>query len=655
MTLEMTPAASAPDHAGENQNRTWLQEGIHDVTNLVWGNQQTTVRSGVETLTETAAKAVPLMMMATGKSYAATALIYGLDQARVGDSAGTQAIDFAAGAAKGLGTKYVFQEVGGSKTMSWAEKGVAMGGLSTALDVGLTRQTYIGQNGQTDVWGGVGRIASASLNPVSLATDALVFGAAHYGLKGLTSFAPAIENNVVAQNMAVGTIFGTTSGALGELQRERTAGENFNFGKVASASLLDGTAMALASIPGGMQMARAGVQPSAIAPERAPVMDTVRAKVGDFSTSLSGRIDDLTSSVRGKFSNFSSMLRGDDLGMALASGDVKGPDGEARRSVGGQDRPIQVPRDAKTDDTRTTDRPAYTGKTRSPLAILKEQGLGDYAQALSENRRLSSLKAIKFIGSGNETQAAILLAPQPSLPEGGVLKIGHYEGGFDDSWGSARRPFDAKILMKPVDLDLHGVDTTAYVQETLKTQDSYPSEDVNTFLEKVRLANLEWVDPGTDPTKQVGYNSRGDLTLLDYSAVGRPGENATLAELIGGRERVRQQEDDMNGRQQLEEEHQEEQQAVADYSDVNTSLEARRQDAVRDPNRSPEERYILGQLFMGESVEDVALIRAVEMSQSDPSKFDQFTKKARQEVQAVRKKALAEGLIEGKAKPADEY
>jgi hypothetical protein len=646
MTLEMATASSSSDHAGENQNRTLLQEGIHDVTNLVWGNQQTAVRSGIETLTETAAKAVPLMMMATGKSYAATALIYGLDQARVGDSTGTQALDFAAGAAKGLGTKYVFQEVGGSKTMSWAEKGVAMGGLSTALDVGLTRQTYIGQNGQTDVWGGVGRIASASLNPVSLATDALVFGAAHYGLKGLSSFAPAIEKSVVAQNMAVGTIFGTTSGALGELQRERTAGENYNFGKIATASLLDGTAMALASIPGGMQMARAGMPSTAISPERAPIMDTVRAKVGDLSTSLSGRMDDLTSSVRGKFSNFSSMLRGDDLGMALASGDVKGADGEARRSGGGQDRPIQVPRD--TDTKATEDRTAPTLKTRSPLAILKEQGLGDYAEALSENRRFSSLKALRFIGSGNETQAAILLAPQPGLPEGGVLKIGHYEGGFDASWGTSRRPFDAKILMKPVDLDLHGVDTTAYVQETLKTQDRYPSDDVNTFLEKIRLAGLEWVDPGTDPTKQIGYTAGGDLALLDYAAVGRPGENATLAELIGGRERVRQEEDDMQGRQaQIEAEEREEQAAVADYSDVNTSLEARRQDAVRDPNRSPEERFILEQLFLGESVNDVALYRALELSKDDTSKYEQFMKQAIREVKAVRNNASNRNLFAG--------
>jgi len=652
MTLEMATASSAPDRAGENQNRTLLQEGIHDVTNLVWGNQQTTVRSGVETLTETVAKAVPLMMMATGKSYAATAVLYGLDQARVGDSAGTQAMDFAAGAAKGLGTKYVFQEIGGSKTLSWAEKGVAMGGLSTALDVGLTRQTYIGQNGQTDVWGGLGRVADASLNPVSLATSALVFGAAHYGLQGLSSFAPSLERSVLAQNVTVGTIFGTTSGAMGELQRQRTAGENFNLTKVATASLFDGTAMALASIPGGIQMSRAGVPATAIVPDRAPIIDTVRAKVGDLSTSLSSRMDDLTSSVRGKINNFSAVLRGDDLGMALAAGDVKGKNGEVTRSVGPQDRSIQVPRDT---DTRARETEAPAIKTRSPLAILREQGLGDYADALSENRRLSSLKAIKWIGSGNETQGAILLAPQPGLPEGGVLKIGHYEGGFDDSWGTSRRPFDAKILIRPVDLDLHGVDTTAYVQETLKTQDSYPSEDVNAFLEKVRLAGLEWVDPGTDPTKQVGYNSAGELTLLDYSAVGKPGENATLAELIGGRERVRQQEDDMNGRQQLEEEHQEEQQAVADYSDINTSLEALRQDAVRDESRSPAERFILSQLFMGESVDDVALIRAVEMSQADPSKFEQFTKQARQEVLAVRKQAVKEGLIEGKRKASDEY
>jgi len=648
MYLDTIRASAAPERAVENEpHRTLLQEGIHDVTGLVWGNTQSNFRDNVEHFTATVAKVAPLMMIASGRSYAATAILYGLDQAKTGDSLGLQMADFAAGAAKGAGTKYVFQEVGGSKSLGWAEKGVLMGGLSTALDVGLTRQTYVGANGQTDVLGGVGRVAEATLNPTSLATSALLFGAAHYGLQGLKGFAPAIEQSTVAQNMAVGGIFGTTSGALGELQRQRNAHENLDLGKIVSSSLFEGTAMSVASIPGGIQMARAGVPTSAIAPERPPLAETLRG----MSSSLASRVDDFTSSMRGKFNNMSSMIKGNDLGMAMASGDITGSNGEATRSVAPD----------------SGNQPAYDGtgrfraaapaeRTRTPGSILRDEGLPEYAESLAASRKLNSLKAIKWIGSGNETQAALLLAPQAGLPDGGVLKIGHYEGGFDASWGSARRPFDAKILIKPVDLDLHGADTTAYVQETLKVQDSYPVEDVNVFLEKVRLAGLEWADPGTNPAKQIGYNSAGELALLDYAAVGRPGENATLDELINGEENRRHAEDDLPGRQaQIEQEEREEHQAIADYGNLDTSLEARRQDAVRDQNRTPAERTILEQLFFGESVDDVALFRAVEMSQTDPSKFEQFTKLAKQEVLAVRKKAIAEGLIEGKrSKPSDD-
>ncbi|MGH7486685.1 MAG: hypothetical protein ACRD3W_02180, partial [Terriglobales bacterium] len=298
------------------------------------------------------------------------------------------------------------------------------------------------------------------------------------------------------------------------------------------------------------------------------------------------------------------------------------------------------------------DNPAAALK-RFPRAteVLREEGFPDYAEALKDSDVYGKLRAARKIGDGNETVAAILVPQQPGVPETGVLKLSHFEGGIDPEWGNQQlRPFDARMLLPAEDLALpSGVDVTASMQEYLTMKDSYPPDDVNVLMDQIHKAGYEWADPGSHPTKQIGYNSRGELKVADYSAVGKPGENQTLDDLINGAERQRYEEDEVFRPQEAayEREQAEEQRALSEMTAGDANVEARRQNATNDPNRTPAERQILQELFYGNSVDDAAIMRTAELFKAQPdADWEALEKQAKKEVVAVRKKAIAEGLLD---------
>ncbi|HEY9777922.1 MAG TPA: hypothetical protein V6C81_29440 [Planktothrix sp.] len=615
------------DHQSE---RGLIEEGIHGISSLFLGQEKTgakpSVRDEVEHCSAELIKAVPLFMVGDGRAYVASALLFGADQVHAGCSLKTGLTDFALGASKGALTKGVFEMVGANETLNWAERGVAMGVSSRALDVGLTRSTYLDKNGQLDLSGGTSNVFRSAFNYQSLAIDSITFGVAHYGFAKLNQVAgETFLGSKLGQNMTSGAFFGFTSGGLAEAQRERDTGERLDLGKILLRGGIESGIMSLASVPGGMQRAST----LGMAPEES------RSSFRDEPT-MAGK-SSMLEGLKTKFSDSLSLMRGDDLGLAVHSDG--GGFGKAKRM-----RSPEIKIRRQFNELAETSDPRHAVNVRE---MLRNEQMGDYAEALREYPRLANLKGVGMYQPGDESVAVIKLAPQKGLPEGGVLKISHFRNGWDSEWGT--RSYDAKVLIGPEDLTLaSGIDATAHVQEHVNVLPRYAPEAIERLNQKIAERGDGFVDPGKHPLKQVGINEDGELVVIDYSAVGKSADD-TLQELINGKERVRQEEDDSRSyrKVQAEREDEEEKQALGSMSSMDFDLEGRRQQALASSTWSPGERVILERLFMGESVEDAAIMLAVERySKDETQNFDKLNKQAKKEVALVKKQALKDGLLE---------
>lgn len=623
MTLDRTlarPTADSAVNQPDTTHQSLLQEAIHDVTGIVAGNNNSNLRTEIEGYAADAIKAVPLFMAGSHGSYAAAALLYGLDSAKSGTSLSQQMTDFGLGAAQGALTKGAFQMIG-KTDLGIAGKGVLMGASSRALGIGLNSSTYM-NNGSLDLGGGLANVAKATFNPTSMVTDAVVFGAAQGLFKGVNAATGgALENSKLLSTMATGGTFGFSSGAVGEIQNEQKTGQSLDFGKILGKGLIEAGVMSIAAAPGGMQADPVSARSSERAPAAGSTADS------GISSSLRTRISDITGF--GKPAN--------DLSMSLASGDVKGANGDFKRA------PITDSR-YSTDDT--DDQPV-----RKVSAILRDEGLESYADAIDEDPVLRRLKGTGVIAQpANETVAVIHLPEQPGLSEAGVLKIGHFSHGWASDWGT--RPFDAPILKGPRDLTLNGnIDATAYVQKLAETQESYPSDDVNVFRQSLVDNGYEFIDPGSHPAKQIGYVD-GQLKLIDYSAVGRPGEGDADAELFGAYAEA-QRRDNLTVQEEREEDQREQdaERASAMGGTIDMSMEEKRAAALDDPKLSDGQKFILQQLFYGESVDDVVPVQAAEILREQPKMdVNQAMRQAKKDILAMQQQAIRNGLLEGKPK-----
>ncbi|MBX9570471.1 MAG: hypothetical protein K2X77_16360 [Candidatus Obscuribacterales bacterium] len=224
-------------------------------------------------------KAVPLFVPSIGKkvtalSYGASALFHGLDQVKSNDTLENQVTDFALGAAKGAAIKGSFDalaRVDFTRVNKLAEWGVAPSALSGKplelsakafsfgissrfIDTGLTRESYLDQNGQLDIGRGVSNTFSQSFNRSALTTDLIVFGGATVALKGVNiATRGLLDRSVLAQTMATGGSFGLGAGTVSEVQRQNALNAPYDFKEIALRGLLDAGVNTLAAGPGGLR------------------------------------------------------------------------------------------------------------------------------------------------------------------------------------------------------------------------------------------------------------------------------------------------------------------------------------------------------------------------------------------------------------------
>lgn len=184
---------------------------------------------------------------------AGTVASYALDQMRPGDDVGTQMLDGTLGSAKGLAMRGIFNKVG-SADLDFATKGIMLGTSSRVVDSALTRQTYINDKGQVSFGDAAERITNTAINPAALTADIVTFGIAHGAFRGINGLSSgALDRSPLISNMLMGTTFGASTGGYAELARQRAAGEEIDFGKVAKHALIQGGLDSIAAIPGGLQ------------------------------------------------------------------------------------------------------------------------------------------------------------------------------------------------------------------------------------------------------------------------------------------------------------------------------------------------------------------------------------------------------------------
>ncbi|HEY9772655.1 MAG TPA: hypothetical protein V6C81_02475 [Planktothrix sp.] len=177
--------------------------------------------------------------------------VYGLDNARSGDTLSGKIEDGFLGAGKGLALRKTF-EFAGSRGLSPIGQGVTVGVLSRFSDLALTRSTY-----QHGFWNGLGDATVKSVDKHALALDAatfLVAGGLFHGADLLSQ--GRLTASPMLNVMATGGAFGVTTGATSEIARQTNRGEKFDLSKVLKSGLIQGGIDTLAAGPGGAMAAR---------------------------------------------------------------------------------------------------------------------------------------------------------------------------------------------------------------------------------------------------------------------------------------------------------------------------------------------------------------------------------------------------------------
>lgn len=192
-------------------------------------------------------KTVPLFM--GGRvALAGAAALNAFDQAKPEDSAGTQLLDGALGATKGAAMKLMFDKIGGAN-VNFVAKGVGMGLTARTLEVGLNRNSYL-ENGEFSFTHGLKETGWSMISPKQLGAD-MVIGSLGYG--ALRNMGHLPESRLMGTVMT-GTVFGASSGAFHELNRQTAQGK-FDFLALGKETLIHGGIGGLGAAPGGFQAA----------------------------------------------------------------------------------------------------------------------------------------------------------------------------------------------------------------------------------------------------------------------------------------------------------------------------------------------------------------------------------------------------------------
>ena len=277
--------------------------------------------------------------------------------------------------------------------------------------------------------------------------------------------------------------------------------------------------------------------------------------------------------------------------------------------------------------------------------VLKDLDLKEVARFVAEHPTFKSQRVLRSLGgTGNDSPAVLELAASKEFPNGGALKVTIPEGGWQVEWG--QRPFDAKLLSRVHDVDLgaNSMSGTAhvYVQELVDVKSSYDPHLTERFWQKVQDSGLDMTDPGSGVTGQVGISREtGDLVLIDYPAVDKPGSNQTLNEIIGGHEAIEEGWDAENEAIRRGETPKHEEPEHDQIFDGET--EARRQEALSKGEFTETERELLQQLRDGIPEREVREFAAILQGKYD-GKGNPDLKAVKVEMDRLIRQAKAMGL-----------
>ena len=146
------------------------------------------------------------------------------DGARPSDPFQKQAVDAALGAAKGIATRLVFENI---NAQAWdpVAKGLAFGVSDRFIDSGLSSRTYEDRAGDTDLLGGAKKTVMNIVSPESLLAEAgsgAVSAALLYPINMYTK--GAFFAHPLASKVAMAGVSGLTSGSLRELNFQQDIG-----------------------------------------------------------------------------------------------------------------------------------------------------------------------------------------------------------------------------------------------------------------------------------------------------------------------------------------------------------------------------------------------------------------------------------------------
>lgn len=246
LTNEYSGAIARGDTAASEEMKQKIENKIKEDLKAVLDKSQ------VDQLASNFTKTMFLFINGT-VGIAGTIASYSLDQMRPDSSLTEQLIDGTTGAAKGALMRAILAGIG-KVEMPIAAKGLALGVSSRMLELGLNPQTYFDrENNQYDIKKGLSTTFLSSVNPETMAMDALIFTAAHGLSSAMLAGAPErISKSPLLSTVSTAYVFGATGGAVHEFNRQKANGE-FDLGAIALLAARDGAISALASSIGGLQ------------------------------------------------------------------------------------------------------------------------------------------------------------------------------------------------------------------------------------------------------------------------------------------------------------------------------------------------------------------------------------------------------------------
>ena len=527
-------------------------------------------RSGVVGVGDGVVEAAGLFM-AGKKGFVVAAGVAALEAFKPGskDSAATQATDIGLGVARSVALKGAF--AGASKlNLGMATTAVGLGVTSRLTDLTLNRSTYIDQTtGQYSAGAGAARIWAGASDRGALATDigSMLLAKGALGKLNEATDGALLRNRAVG-NIAIGGVFGMTSGAAAEVVRQEKTG-TFDAAALAERTIVSGaTSAAGAALAGGMAFADAKPNFAGSTSREYQIVGNLpdtgghslsQYMVGDRGASLLARVREVKNDGQlGPEQNLLVQHGGKQVALdaKLATNADIIASCEPDTLPGGYRLKHIMPSLQRTlwMSEKGTNRLSFSDTPNGGLGLydrlsnfLKPErqavALGDQSVS-SILRDPSTYKLLRHKGVHDLGFYADILkdfkTPARRVIDGGadsvvvdladnnILKVTHLD--WDPQWGKrtfegqngVRFRFDAKIIGEPHTVDRPDGVATWYLQERAETPVS--REAMNSFRDTLTNSG-QYYFTDADPS-QLGYvptrNGNKGLVLLDYDAVQTP-------------------------------------------------------------------------------------------------------------------------------------